>query len=102
MCIRDSAYHAGLTDQPPVERPGLHAALHVTVENQIAAGDPAETAATLRRLVSAGTTRHEAIHAVASVVLREMDAVVNQKRRYDRVRVARELDQLRARDWHRS
>ena len=96
------AYHAGLADQPPVERPGLHAALHVTVENQIAAGDPAETAATLRRLVSAGTTRHEAIHAVASVVLREMDAVVNQKRRYDRVRVARELDQLRARDWHRS
>jgi len=93
------AYHARLTDQPPVAKPGLHTALHVIVENQLAAGDPEETAATLHRLVSAGTTRHEAIHAVASVVVREMDAVVRQKRRYDRVRVARELDQLRARDW---
>jgi hypothetical protein len=70
------------------------------VENQVAAGEPEETAATLRRLVGAGTTRHEAIHAVASVVVREMDAVAREKRRYDRERIARELDRLRAVDWH--
>jgi hypothetical protein len=96
------AYHAGLTDHPLTPRPGLHTALHMIVENQVAAGEPEETTATLRRLVGAGATRHEAIHAVASVVVREMDAVAKEKRRYDRERVARELDRLRAGDWHTS
>lgn len=96
------AYHAGLTDHPLTPRPGLHTALHIIVENQVAAGEPEETAATVKRLVDAGATRHEAIHAVASVVVREMDAVVKEKRRYDREQVARELDRLRAADWHTS
>jgi hypothetical protein len=96
------AYHAGLADHPPMPGPGLHAAVHMIVENQVAAGEPEETAATVRRLVGAGATRHEAIHAVGSVVVREMDAVVKEKRRYDRARVARALDRLRAGDWHTS
>lgn len=45
----------------------LHATFHVIVENQIALGD--ETPAkTLERLMNAGLDRHEAIHAVASVL----------------------------------
>jgi hypothetical protein len=30
------AYHAGLTDHPLTQRPGLHTALHMIVENQLA------------------------------------------------------------------
>ena len=45
----------------------MHATLHVIVENQAALGD--ETPAkTLERLMNAGADRHEAIHAVASVL----------------------------------
>lgn len=92
-------HHAGLTAHPPIPTPGLHASLHQIVENQIAAGEPPETAASVARLVAAGATRHEAIHAVASVVATEMQAVVREERRYDRERIARELARLRAADW---
>lgn len=44
-----------------------HAAMHAAVENQIATGyGPSKRA--IARLQSEGLTRHEAVHAVASVV----------------------------------
>ena len=50
-----------------------HAALHVAVENQVAMGDELPVAATLRRLMDEeGVDRHEALHAVASVLVRHM------------------------------
>ena len=46
----------------------LHASMHVVVENQLALGEPAETRNALSRLVSEGLNRHDALHAVASVL----------------------------------
>ena len=41
----------------------LHAAIHATVESQVAAGVELPVAAAIDRLVSEGLDRHEAIHA---------------------------------------
>jgi hypothetical protein len=46
----------------------LHATFHVIVENQAALGDETPAAKTLERLMNEGVDRHEAIHAVASVL----------------------------------
>lgn len=46
----------------------LHAVFHVVVENQLAMRDPPSVRATLDRLMREGLSRHDAIHAIASVV----------------------------------
>jgi len=46
----------------------LHATIHAVVENQIAMGDEFNAAETLDRLISEGLDRHEAIHAIGSVL----------------------------------
>jgi hypothetical protein len=46
----------------------LHAALHVTVENQIALGDQLPVKTKLAALLNEGLDRHEAIHAIGSVL----------------------------------
>jgi hypothetical protein len=46
----------------------LHAAIHATVESQVAAGLELPVAAAVNRLVSEGLDRHEAIHAVGMVL----------------------------------
>ena len=48
--------------------PQLHAVIHVIVENQIAEGVPVPTD-TLQRLMTEGLTRHDAIHAMGSVLV---------------------------------
>ena len=46
----------------------LHALTHVTVENQILLGDETPVAATLERLMREGLSRHDAIHAIGTVL----------------------------------
>ena len=46
----------------------LHAATHVIVENQILLGEETPVASTLERLMSEGLSRHDAIHAIGSVL----------------------------------
>ena len=50
------------------ERPDMHAAFHMIVENQIALGDPPMVAVKLRHLMAQGLDRHDAIHAIGSVL----------------------------------
>ena len=86
-----------------LENPELHAMAHVVVENQAALGEatsvPAGTLST--RLMHEGLDRHEAIHAIASILMsivsdvtREADdgGDVNAKYR-------RELAKLTAAGW---
>ena len=54
--------------QITVSNLSLHASLHVIVENQILMGDETPVAATLGRLTAEGLDRHDAIHAIASVL----------------------------------
>ncbi|PKO21159.1 MAG: hypothetical protein CVU38_16230 [Chloroflexi bacterium HGW-Chloroflexi-1] len=59
-----------------IERDGtnpiMHVMIHGTVENQIAIGDPPETAHTVEALVQHGLSRHEAVHRVGSVVVNKI------------------------------
>jgi Domain of unknown function (DUF1841) len=52
-----------------IKVPGLksHAAIHAIVENQIALGHPPNLRA-MKRLQSGGLSRHDAIHAIGSVI----------------------------------
>jgi hypothetical protein len=93
------AYHDQLDAHPDAPNPELHATMHVIVENQLAAGDPPEAMEALVRLVAAGASRHAAIHAIASIVAEEMQAVMKHDRAYDRSGTARRLERLRATDW---
>ncbi len=82
--------HAGAeVDLPDVR---LHAALHVVVENQLAEGYEAAVRA-LRRLTSQGLDRHEAVHAIGSVVARQMHALLKGGAAgFDAEAYARDLD----------
>jgi hypothetical protein len=46
----------------------LHATVHVVIENQIAMGDETPAREALERLMGEGLTRHEAVHALGSVL----------------------------------
>jgi hypothetical protein len=79
----------------------LHGAAHVVVENQIAMGDATAVPATFKRLMDEGLDRHEAIHAVGSVLMgivfdaiRKVDDEVNINAKY-----GRELAALTAANW---
>ncbi len=48
---------------------GLHATIHVIVENQILLGDETPVEAAIDRLMGEGLDRHNAIHAVGSVLI---------------------------------
>ena len=45
-----------------------HAAFHVVVENQLALPDQVLVRDTLQRLISEGLSRHDAVHAIGSIV----------------------------------
>ena len=46
----------------------IHATMHVVVENQLALGDSFPAKSVLARLMSEGLDRHDAIHAIGSVL----------------------------------
>ena len=56
---------------------GYTRCFYVVVENQIALGDQIPVQSTLQRLMAEGLDRHEAIHAIASVLAEFMHDLVN-------------------------
>ena len=46
----------------------MHAKIHVIVENQIALGDDVPAGKVLARLMREGLSRHDAVHAIGSVL----------------------------------
>lgn len=54
----------------------VHAAIHGVVETQVAMGDETPAAATLQRLMGEGLTRHEAVHAIGTVLAEHMYRIV--------------------------
>jgi Domain of unknown function (DUF1841) len=69
-------YHQRARVRLPNEK--LHAVFHVVVENQIALGDEIPVQSTLQRLMAEGLGRHEAIHAIASVLAEFMHDLVKK------------------------
>jgi hypothetical protein len=85
---------------PDLSDLALHSVLHTIVENQIALGDETPAAATLARLQSEGLDRHDAVHAIASVLvsyLHEMRSASDTKNHNDRYFEA--LTKLTAESW---
>lgn len=78
--------------------PELHAAIHIAVETQLAEGHVAATAA-MDRLIAEGLERHEALHAIGSIVAAEMFDVVKARRTHDADAYARKLGTLTAASW---
>jgi hypothetical protein len=78
----------------------LHGAAHVIVENQLALGDPPAVREALARLMGEGLDRHDALHAVGSVVMGIVfDAVAKNSGSDINARYGRELAELTAAGW---
>ena len=91
------AHHRALGADLP--NPGLHAAMHAIVENQLAADAPAEARVTLERLVAAGVARHDAVHAIGSVVAEALWGVQRRQASVDRDAMVAALARLDPDDW---
>lgn len=74
--------------------PVLHITIHQTIENQIAANDPPETARTLARLMKQNQTRHEAVHEIGTVMAEEIYEMMKFKRTFDQQRYVKKLRRL--------
>ena len=96
-----AAHHKQIRAKLP--RPEVHAVVHVVVENQLAEGiAPARDA--LERLIADGLDRHEAIHAISTVLLDHMQRIVRGEATEleSHERYFQELKELTADKWLRS
>jgi hypothetical protein len=93
------AHHRALAaPHPPVRQPRVHAAIHLVVENQLATGAPPEARRAMDRLVRGALSRHEAVHAIASVAAAAVQGALSGAR-FDPAAYARALDALTAEAW---
>ncbi len=77
----------------------VHVATHAVVETQVAQGAPPETGQTLARLMAEGLTRHDAIHAIGTVISEQLISAVGQGGEYDEQAFRQRLAALRAEDF---
>lgn len=78
----------------------LQAGLHVTVENQVLLGEETPVAAALQRLMGERLDRHDATHAIASVLSSVMYEAVSRKETRDLKAVQySEVSRLTAEGW---
>jgi len=85
----DASHHT--VDESTERRASLHNGIHCIVENQIALGNPPATAETLERLTRDGLSRHDAIHAIGTVVA---ELLTNAAGAYDEEAYVRKLQRL--------
>ncbi len=96
-----SAHHKMIRD--PAPNPRLHATIHVVVENQLAERIPA-VEKTLSRLMAEGLDRHDAIHAIGSVVAEQVWDILreNHRGRDPNEEYNRRLQSLTAASWRQN
>lgn len=99
MLVEEHHRTAGI-DLPNVT---LHATLHVIVENQLAANDGPVVRAMVR-LMGEGLSRHDALHAVASVLAIHMHRLLVAKDESDtpRSEYYAAVDNLTAKKWRKN
>ena len=73
-------YHRDARISMPRRARRLHATIHTIVENQLALKDQSIVRATLQRLMEDGLTRHDAIHAVGSVLAEHIYDLLHMNR----------------------
>ena len=88
------AYRAAIDrgDEVPGDvNPRLHIVLHEAIEEQLAAGDPAEAGAAHARLVALGYPEHDVIHGIGDAFTRELWRAKDAHELFDRDRYAARL-----------
>ena len=100
-----TAYHERARVQLPDEAMAIHAVVHVTIENQIAEGEELSVKRIAQRLMVEGLDRHDAIHAIGSVLaphlLDLMKGEISTAAEFN-ARYFAELELLTAEAWRRS
>lgn len=79
----------------------VHAMMHAVVENQIALGDEIPVRRTAIRLMQEGLDRHDAIHAIASVLIGHLAELMQAPAKTPDVNQPyfAELERLTAKGW---
>ena len=83
----------------------LHATVHVTVETQVAMGEELPVRRTLHRLIREGLDRHDAIHAIGSILAEHVVKIVKETGKGSddpNPRYFGAVERLTARRWKRS
>jgi len=96
-------YHRDARVALPKRSRRLHASMHVIVENQLALNDEPVVRA-LARLMKEGLSRHDAVHAIGSVVAENIHDLLKQEDSPDivRVRYYAAVERLTAATWRAS
>ena len=96
-------YHRDARIPLPKRARRLHASMHVIVENQLAANDEPVVRA-LGRLMKEGLTRHDAVHAIGSLVAEEIYDLLKEHDPPDtaRARYYAAIERLTAASWRAS
>jgi len=96
-------YHRDARIALPKRARRLHASMHVIVENQLALNDEPVVRA-LARLMKEGLSRHDAVHAIGSVVAENIHDLLKQEDSPDivRVRYYAAVERLTAAEWRAS
>ena len=84
------------TPHAKVDKKGLraHLLIHAMVEKQLIDNDPPETRLALERLEAESLSRHEAVHRIGKVVMKEAMEMMKQGRELDRQAYAEALKEL--------
>jgi hypothetical protein len=78
-----------------------HSAIHAAVENQLAEGHEAAARA-MTRLMAEGLDRHDAVHAIGSVLAKQLYTMLKERHLHDPTEYAALLDALTAESWRKS
>lgn len=73
------AHRSVSREHPAMESVDSHVSIHTIVENQLAMNKPAIVRSKLAELCAQGLTRHEAVHAIGSVIAEHMWKVTRQQ-----------------------
>jgi hypothetical protein len=76
----------------------VHAIIHAAIESQVAEGHVAARRA-LERMLAEGLSRHDAVHAVGSVLVKHLFGIMKHGQRFDDEAYASDLDALTAEQW---
>jgi Domain of unknown function (DUF1841) len=78
--------------------PRVHAIIHAAIETQVAQGHAAAKRA-LERMQAEGLDRHDAIHALGSVMTKHMFGIMKEGQAFDESAYGADLDDLSAERW---
>jgi hypothetical protein len=89
---------------PNLDRDAMraHVMIHEMVERQLADGEPPEVSEALHRLLAGGLSRHEAVHAIGTIVAKEAVRMMKDNRPLNTEAYTRELAKLTVESYRKS